>query len=147
MIAPLPELWGNYRKNSKWKKPIFRNPEDPAEVIANMLFYSQRKEKRPKLKSVIEKSLSEVGTGKFNFNSGFITQEEVNKIAKHYGLPLVKEILVDAERIEDMKIDFYPIAIKGISKDVIHKSELDAVKLNIQNLDELKTQHYMSRKI
>ncbi|NOX65384.1 MAG: acetyl-CoA synthetase, partial [Chlorobi bacterium] len=139
VIAPLPEFWDNYRKNSKWKKPIFKNSEDPAEVIANMLFYSQGKEKRTKLKSVMEKSLSEVGTGKFKFSSGFITQEEVNKIAKHYGLPLVKEILADAERIEDLKIDFYPIVIKGISKDVIHKSELDAVKLNIQNLDELKT--------
>lgn len=139
VIMPLPEFWDNYRNNSKRKKPIFKDPEDPAEVLANMLFHSKGKEKRTKFRSVIEERLSSIGTGKFNFNSGFIEQEEISDIARHYNLPLVKEVLVDADKIEELKIDFYPVVIKGINKNVIHKSELNGVKLNIQNSEQLKT--------
>ncbi|VAX29063.1 Acetyl-CoA synthetase (ADP-forming) alpha and beta chains, putative, partial [hydrothermal vent metagenome] len=139
VIMPLPEFWDDYRKNSKSKKPIFRNPEDPAEVIANMLFYNKGKEKRIIYKSRNEELLSKIGTGKFNFDSGFITQNEINEIADHYNLPLVKEALVNPNEIEEVQADLYPLVIKGINKNVVHKSELNAVKLNIQNPGELKT--------
>jgi len=139
VIVPLPEFWNNYRKNSKLRKPIFKNPEDPAEILANMLFYSKGKKKRIQFQSRIEELLLKVGAGKFNYGNGFITHEEIREIAGYYSLPLVKEVLVDADKIEELKIDFYPIVIKGISKDVIHKSELDAVKLNIKNSGEFRT--------
>jgi len=139
VIVPLPEFWDNYRTNSKREKPIFRNPEDPAEVIANMLFYSKGKEKRIKHKPQVEKLLSKAGRDRFNFDSGFIGQEEIKEIAKHYNLPLVQEALIDVDKIDEQDIDFYPVVLKGIGKDVIHKSELDAVKLNVRNAEELKT--------
>ncbi len=43
VCMPLPEFWEEYNKNSKYHTPIFRNPEDPAEIISNILFYEQRK--------------------------------------------------------------------------------------------------------
>jgi len=139
VIMPLPEFWDDYRKNSKLRKPIFRNPEDPAEVLANILFHSKGKEKRARFKSINEEALVTIGSGKFNFDSGFIDQEKITEMAKHYNIPLVKEILVDADKINEQRVEFYPLVIKGINENVIHKSEFDAVKLNIQNSDELKT--------
>ncbi len=138
VIMPLPEFWNEYRENSKLRKPIFRNPEDPAEVLSNMLFHINGKEKRARLKSSNEEILSNVGAGKYAFNSGFITQAKAAEIAEHYDLPIVKEIIIDADKIDEQRIEFYPLVIKGINKEVVHKSELNAVKLNIRNSDELK---------
>jgi len=45
--------------------------------------------------------------------------------------------LVSAKFIKSLDVDFYPVVIKGLSKDVIHKSEINAVKLNIKNKTEL----------
>ncbi|MCK5457227.1 MAG: acetate--CoA ligase family protein, partial [Melioribacteraceae bacterium] len=139
VIMPLPEFWDDYRKNSKLRKPIFRNPEDPAEVLSNMLFHSKGKEKRARFKSSNKEAMATIGTGKFNYDSGFIDQEKITEICENYNIPLVEEILVDADKINNQKIKFYPLVIKGINENVIHKSEFDAVKLNIQNSDELKT--------
>ena len=139
VIMPLPEFWDDYRRSSKLRKPIFRNPEDPAEVLANMLFHSKGKEKRARFKSSNKEAIATIGTGKLNYDRGFIDQEKITKIAEHYDIPLVKEIIVDTDSIEKERIEFYPLVIKGINENVIHKSEFDAVKLNIQNSDELKT--------
>ena len=138
VIMPLPEFWDNYRKNSKLRKPIFRNPEDPAEVLANMLFHSRGKEKRARFLSINKEFLELIGKGIFNFNSGFINQEKITAIAEHYNLPIVQEYLIEADKISEQKIKFYPLVIKGINENVIHKSELNAVKLNIKNFDELR---------
>ena len=46
VVMPLPESWEKYRRDSITKKPLFRNPEDPAKVISNILFYSKRKEQK-----------------------------------------------------------------------------------------------------
>jgi acetyltransferase len=34
VVMPLPEFWAEYRQESRTRKPLFRNPEDPAVVIA-----------------------------------------------------------------------------------------------------------------
>ncbi len=48
-VMPLPEFWEEYRKNSKYKIPLFRNPEDPAVVLSNMYYYSTRKDGEKRL--------------------------------------------------------------------------------------------------
>jgi len=137
VIMPKPEFWEDYRKIPEPRKPIFRNPEDPAEVIANMLFYSKTKILRAEKTNEIKNLFKLKNKNLFQFANGFINQNEVSKICMHYNFPLVSEILIDATQIKNAKIDFYPVVIKGISKNVIHKSELNAVKLNIKDKEEL----------
>ena len=43
VVLPLPEFWKKYRHESVYKTPLFRNPEDPVEVLSNMIFYSRNK--------------------------------------------------------------------------------------------------------
>jgi acetyltransferase len=129
-----PEFWDEYTNISK---PVFKNPEEPAEVISNMLFHSRTNKKRAKWKNEIVELFDSNNKNIFSFKSGFIEQIETAKICKHYNFPLVKEIIVDSAFINEIDIDFYPVVIKGISKDVIHKSELNAVILNINNAKEL----------
>jgi acetyltransferase len=137
VIMPKPEFWDKYRKLPTLRKPVFRNPEEPAEIIANMLFYSNKKKQRADTKNEIIELLQLNNKNIFSYTSGFIGQIEIRKICDYYNFPIVNETLIPASEISLTKIEFYPVVIKGISKDVIHKSEFDAVKLNIKNSDEL----------
>jgi len=134
---PLPEFWDDYRKFSKKKLPIFRTPEEPAEVISNMLYYSMAQEGLKDHRQEYAEQFKMTGKGKFNFNPGFISQEEIFSITSHYNLPIVKQTLIKPDEIKNLSSDIYPVVLKGINHNVIHKSELDAVKLNIKTKDEL----------
>lgn len=136
---PLPEFWDDYRKFSKRKMPLYRNPEDPAPVIFNMLYYSLAQAGLKDHRKEYADQFALRGKGKFNFKKGFISQEEVIDITGYYGLPIIKNILIKPSEIDNIKDDSFPLVLKGINHEVIHKSELDAVKLNIKTKDELKT--------
>lgn len=138
IVMPLPEFWNKYRNESKLKIPLFRNPEDPAEVIANMLCYAQTKERLTQNKNIYSELLN-ISPVKHAFsNNVFLSQEEVHKLCKQYDIPVIKSRII--KNIEELKTedDFYPLVIKGINEGVIHKSEIDAVKLNIKNSKELQ---------
>ncbi len=134
---PLPEFWDTYKRDSKKQLPVFRNPEDPAEVISNMLFYNKSKEKLEESNDQYESMLKCKVCKEYNFEKGYLSQENVNEIADDYGIPVIKNKLVKPGSLDSLNGEFYPLVIKGISKDVIHKSELNAVKLDIRNKEEL----------
>jgi len=137
IAMPLPEFWDDYRRFSKKKLPIFRTPEEPAEVISNMLYYSMAQEGLKDHWQEYAEQFKMTGKGKFNFNPGFISQEEIFSITSHYNLPIVKQTLIKPDEIKSLSNDIFPVVLKGINHNVIHKSELDAVKLNIKTKDEL----------
>ncbi|MDX9925560.1 MAG: acetate--CoA ligase family protein, partial [Ignavibacteriaceae bacterium] len=130
IIMPLPEFWSRY----KGEKPIFRNPEDPAKIISNILFYSisQKKDRSKSIELLKLKDSKEIIS-----TNVFLSQEESLELANQYSIPAVKSLSIPFAELNTSEIDFYPVVIKGISSDVIHKSELDAVKLNIKNKEEL----------
>jgi len=130
VVMPLPESWEKFRRDSLTRKPLFRNPEDPAKIISNMLFYSKRKSQRKYLSS---------GSPKIDLgnSSGFLDQSKIEKICNAYDIPLVKSLVVMKNIVNKIELPNYPLVLKGLSKKVIHKSELNAVKLNLKNKDEL----------
>ena len=131
VVMPLPEFWENYRKNSETRKPLFRKPEDPAKILADMLFYIRSKNAR----KFLLQSPKEVKIP----GRGFLQPIEIERLARIYKLPVVKSLYVNADEISRLlsKIKF-PVVVKGMGKDVIHKSELNAVKINIKNKKEFK---------
>ncbi|MCL6098266.1 MAG: acetate--CoA ligase family protein [Bacteroidetes bacterium] len=137
VAMPLPEFWDKYRKESVRKLPVFRNPEEPAEVLANMLFHVSSKEK-------LQKSRNEYGNliklkpAKNKFEPGFLSQKEIETICREYKFPLIKSKLVNPSGLEKISQSFFPLVLKGVNRNVIHKSELSAVKLNIGNKTELR---------
>ncbi|MBS3945121.1 MAG: acetate--CoA ligase family protein [Melioribacter sp.] len=137
VAMPLPEFWNKYRHESIKKLPLFKNPEDPAEILSNMLFYSMSKKKIQENQNEYLELISKKGPVKKDFSKGFLPTYEVSKICSEYKLPLVKQNFVKSEDLKFYKPEVYPLVIKGISRDVIHKSELDAVKLNINSKEEL----------
>ncbi len=138
-VMPLPEFWNYYRENSKYQFPIFRNPEDPPEVIANMLFHSTAQKKR-----FAYKRNYDIDHKKNNFviSSGYLNQKNISLLCDHYRIPLVKQKIISHEEIDNLNIDFYPVVLKGLNKSIIHKTEFNAVSLNIRNKEELISASY-----
>ena len=131
VCMPLPEFWSKYKMESLTRKPVFKNPEDPAEIISNILLFERKKN----IKLNIE--LKNNSDNLKNKNPGFLSQTEVDKICRKYNLPVIDSKVVKVDQLDNFNDFSYPIVIKGLSKDVVHKSELDAVKLNIEDKDEM----------
>lgn len=137
VVMPLPEFWDKYRTESGTKLPVFRNPEDPAEVISNMLFYKKGKDKFHRYGNDYFELYNRGDRKKNSAGERFLSQKEITLLAEEYEIPLVNNLLVKPEDLKNTVIEFYPVVIKGISPDVIHKTELNAVRLNIGNHSEL----------
>ncbi|MBK7981085.1 MAG: acetate--CoA ligase family protein [Ignavibacteriae bacterium] len=132
VCMPLPEFWEKYKSESKYRLPIFRKPEDPAEIISNILLFEEKK--KNKINFIWERN-------NFKNNSikkRFIDQNQTFELCRKYDIPIAEQILLSEIEIQNIEINF-PIVVKGISDKAIHKSELNAVKLNIKNYGELKT--------
>jgi acetyltransferase len=58
-----------------------------------------------------------------------------------YGIPVVKEVLLSAEDVANLKAAPlpFPLAVKIESADIPHKTEAGVVRLNVRTLDELKS--------
>ncbi len=137
VVMSLPEFWNEYRIKSKKKLPLFRNPEDPAQVLSNMLFYSSSQKRSKKDRKKYKEQLKQKFVKQHTFNSEFLTQKDINKLCRDYKIPTIKTKMVTPDKLKDFTDDFYPVVLKGINKNVIHKTEINAVKLNIKNKKEL----------
>lgn len=137
VAMPLPEFWENYKLNSAFAKPIFKNPEDPAVVLSNLLFHSASKKKLLLRKNEYQSQLKSVNS-KLIKGTDFLSQREINKLSRSYKLPLVKEFLVTNDAVEQFEINNYPIVLKGINENSSHKSDFGAVELGIRTGKEFK---------
>ncbi|MGE5845191.1 MAG: acetate--CoA ligase family protein [Ignavibacteria bacterium] len=130
-VMPLPEFWTRYRESDNSRKPLFRNPEDPAKVISNMFFYKQKKDHGTYLKS----KFSDLD---LSGEKGFLSPKMINSLAERYEIPIVPSLLIKRGIINKSTNPFtYPLVLKGYSKELIHKSEIDAVKIDIKSFEEL----------
>ncbi|MGE5402353.1 MAG: acetate--CoA ligase family protein [Ignavibacteriales bacterium] len=136
VYMPLPEFWEYYRQQQECRLPLFRNPEDPAEVISNMLFYRRRKHRIMKslttrLGKPEGKRIARRGP------AGYLDQNEINSIAEEYGLPIIKSLSLLPSELDKIPDSYLPAVLKGISREVIHKSEFNAVCLNLRTKTEV----------
>ena len=131
VCMPLPEFWSKYKMESLTRKPIFKNPEDPAEIISNILLFERKKNIKLNI------NLKNNSDNLKSKNQGFLSQTEVDKICRSYNLPVIDSQIINVDELENISALNYPIVVKGLSNDVVHKSELDAVKLNIKDKDEM----------
>ncbi len=137
VAMPLPEFWNDYSKNSKWKKPVFKNPEDPAKVISDMLFFQNRQRELDNDGKEYSSMLN-----KFNYHSdktAHNSHEYAADLCSKYDIPLVQEKYFSTEEIQNYEGSF-PVVLKGINKNYSHKTEVNAVRLNIKDKKELLEQ-------
>jgi acetyl-CoA synthetase (ADP-forming) len=70
----------------------------------------------------------------------FLLEPESKEVVSSYGMPVTK---FRVAKTVDEAIKFsgeigYPVVIKVVSPDVLHKSDVGAVKINIKNAEEVK---------
>lgn len=128
VVMPLPEFWEKYRLNSKKKIPLFRNPEDPSLVLSKVLKYCSAKNEQPRLKKQKNSELKN--------EKGFLSQEKLIPLLNNYNIPLVKTEILSFNDLEKNEFS-YPVVLKAVGENIIHKTELNAVALNIKTKDEL----------
>ncbi len=73
--------------------------------------------------------------------NGALAEHVSKQCLARYGIPATKEVLLSLEAILSLKEApvTFPVAVKLASADIPHKTEADAVRLNVKSLDELKT--------
>ena len=133
VVMPLPEFWDEYRKESKTHKPLFRNPENPAVVIAGILKFNNRKISDGRVQ---KDETAKVDIDFSEFAGKFLPKEPVYTLADKYNLPVIRNKIVAIDEIKIIDIK-YPVVLKAIGEEIIHKSDLNGVVLNIQNKKEL----------
>jgi acyl-CoA synthetase (NDP forming) len=78
--------------------------------------------------------------------SGAFAENEVKDILRAYGIPTTKYQVVQKETDLDALTLHYPVALKVCSAKILHKTDVGGVKLDIQNLGELKKSFRVFRK-
>ena len=70
-----------------------------------------------------------------------LLEEEGQEVLRAYGFPIPKSILAkkDKEAIQAAKKIGYPIVMKIVSPQIIHKSDAGGVKVGLKNLQEVRT--------
>ncbi len=141
VVFPLPEFWEKYKNESKYKKRLFKNVEDAVVVLKNSYkYYEGNNIKNEKLEdsNFIKKlemykkySLTKTLNGKYlNFEKSY-------NLLKKYELPVVPTEILSYDKLENLSIDF-PVVLKAYGENIIHKSDIGGVVLNIKSINELK---------
>ncbi len=132
VVMPLPEFWEEYRKESKTRKSLFRNPEDPAVVIGNLIKHKNKNQKVERLKPQKPKNRIDFSS----YTDNFLPQNEVDKLCSQYNLPIIKNLILNYDEINKAEFEF-PVVLKAVGEKIIHKSDLKGVILNIKTKNEL----------
>jgi acetate---CoA ligase (ADP-forming) len=98
-------------------------------------FARRRKEPRKDARRVVERQSLELPAG-----GGALGERRSKLLLQRYGIPVVKEVLLQPAQIEALQVSPlpFPVAVKVESRDVPHKTEANAVRLNIRDLAGLK---------
>lgn len=70
----------------------------------------------------------------------FVLEHEAKDIMKAYGIPIppYETAATAEEAVEKSEKIGFPVVLKILSKDVLHKSDAGGVKVNLKNADEVK---------
>jgi acyl-CoA synthetase (NDP forming) len=127
--------------------PVFNNPEEMVRAMAAQRDFYARKATG----SVSEEQPSHINRGaaqKWITAHQGIGGEETLDLLSLYGIPIIESLAArdesEAQKLAE-KIG-YPVAMKVVSPDAIHKSEAQGVMVDIKNPDEVKKAFLMIKK-
>ncbi len=130
VAMPLPEYWSRYYDKPEVPKPLYRTAEAPGVVISNLLKIGARKN-QVRLKP---------GNSQYDpqTTAGYLSVSETADILNAYKLPQVKAEIFNMQELE-VKSPYmtFPVVLKAIAPDLIHKTEFNAVRTAIPSAVEL----------
>jgi len=66
----------------------------------------------------------------------FIPEDKISELTKRYNIPVASSVYFKYNELKNAELS-YPIVLKASGKVIIHKTELNAVRLNIKSREEL----------
>ncbi len=122
--------------------PLFRFPEDAARAIGEMIHHKEWR-KIPignyKHFTVKKKIVSNILKSQSLKGEFYLDFADVSKILRAYGLPIIDSCIAKdiPESIKCANKLGYPIVIKAVGKELVHKTEIGGVVIDIHNDKEL----------
>lgn len=127
--------------------PVYRIPENAVRCFMNMYRYSKNIEMlyetpasmphafKPKTKENREIIIKVLNEKRFT-----LTEEEAKELLSNYGMPVAKyKIAKTANEAASLSKKIgYPIVMKIVSPDIMHKTDVGGVELDIKSADEAK---------
>lgn len=126
---------------NKTNIPIYEYPEEATLVISKIIEYNIKREKLLKQKNIpllkLDTDYNKIKEIILNTKKEFITINEGIKILELLEINLPKyQIINNPKELETLNLE-YPLVMKSLSPDIIHKTEKQAVILNIKNKQDL----------
>ncbi len=124
--------------------PHYLFPEAAARSMAKLANYSQwLKRIRTGVrifKDVDKKKVKEIIATAKNDKRNFLPEPEAHEVLRAYGFPVLEHRLAKSESdcISYAKELGYPVVLKIVSSDILHKVDVGGVKINICNEEQLK---------
>ena len=131
-------------RNKTVRIPSYSFPETAAIALARATRYSQWRDRREtypaRFEDIRTDEAAAVVAAALDRGEGWLTPDEVAKIFRCYGLPLINQRVVAS--VEDAAAAAAEIggevALKAIAPDVVHKTEAGAVKLQLSGPEAVR---------
>lgn len=126
--------------------PTFDTVERAVRAFMDLHFYARNLESLQQVPPKLERTLeSNPDTAKRIIQEGCrqstpqLTELESKKLLEAYGIPVNKTVLATSreEVISAARKLSYPLVLKIHSRDILHKTEANGVRLNLRNEDEI----------
>jgi len=135
------EIIAEVAKQMPAHPPIFNSAEKAAWAIGEMLKYKNRKESAEgkfKKFNVNSKSVRSI-IKKYKSGNVYLDFDDVYDIVNHYKMPIVETRIARnvQQSIYDANKIGFPVVAKVFGRELVHKSDVGGVALNIQDEDEL----------
>jgi acetyl coenzyme A synthetase (ADP forming)-like protein len=121
--------------------PVYRFPESAARAFAMLLRYSEWKDRPvdPPTEPFIVDDAAVTGILERSA-SPHLSPADAFRVLEHYGIPVsrwgeattAEEAVAAAERIG------YPVVVKAMAPDLVHKSDVGGVRLDLRNRDDVE---------
>lgn len=126
--------------------PVIESSDRAAQCMSSLMHFAVNqqkiKEMRMPVKKIVERAeVKELFRKVANESRHNLLETESRELLVEYGVSLPDAALVKnpIEAVEAADRLGYPLAMKIVSPDIIHKSDAGGIKLNLSNADEIKT--------
>ena len=119
--------------------PVYSSPEDAASTLAGMAKYceilNQKIEEEFPLLNVDRETVRRIIERAKRERRASLLSIEARQVAKSYGIPVPESELAQNVRqaVEAAKKIGYPVAMKVVSPQILHKTDIGGVKLNLKS--------------
>lgn len=123
--------------------PTYRFPESAARVLAEMMKFTlwlQRTRTSIKKYKVNKSSAAKIIKGVKAEGRHFLLEHEAYQVLKAYGFPIIQSAFAPTSKkaVEAARKIGFPVVLKIVSPDVIHKFDVGGVRLNLKNMSEVR---------